>query len=93
VVEPSTRVLLLQSSVRRSSGGRFARSLAAAQFHGTDDYWRTMNIHQLDGTLWIFDYGSLTPRTWLHTQSWTATDDIVGRLKMQEWNYQACLRL
>jgi len=30
-VEPSTRVLSPQSSVKRSSGGRFARSLAAAQ--------------------------------------------------------------
>jgi len=45
-VEPSTRVLPPQSSVKRSSGGRFARSLPL-----TITGVRIMNIHRLDSTL------------------------------------------
>jgi len=50
-VEPSTRVLPPQSFVTRSSGGRFARSLTAAQYR-----WRSLvnnEFHRLNGTLWL----------------------------------------
>ena len=41
-------------SVGRSSGRTVHPSLVPASFsQAADEHWRTMNIHRLDGTLWL----------------------------------------